>query len=338
MPSAACSHTVTLQFSLLESPASSCASGRMTARTLSPNTALRWRAAWIAIGTSCGSAWRSLSEPNRFAEPAASRMATTFKPCWVLLHRPKGRIGARVSRPSSGSVTPWRTAVISARIATAISGGVFEPMYRPTGPLQARDLALRQVEFLQPQRAARRCSSSSRWRRRRTPATSAPPSARGRRSSGRASSATTALWPSRFSRATTSSGMPRSSGTPGEVPAVGVLLARIDHQHVVVEHARHLGEIARELAGADEQQAPARAVHGGQHLAVEFEHVLPAARAASVTRPLSMSRRRAHELLLARWSRAARRTRFSRSPAPSRVRSVPPQGRPQRVASSLVTP
>src|SRR5512132_4399714 len=33
-----------------------------------------------------------------------------------------------------GSLTPWRTAVISARIATAISGGVFEPMYRPTGP------------------------------------------------------------------------------------------------------------------------------------------------------------------------------------------------------------
>src|SRR5260221_3288116 len=33
-----------------------------------------------------------------------------------------------------GSETPWRTAVISARIATAISGGVFEPMYRPTGP------------------------------------------------------------------------------------------------------------------------------------------------------------------------------------------------------------
>src|SRR5262245_40066399 len=33
-----------------------------------------------------------------------------------------------------GSLTPWRTAVISARIATAISGGVFEPMYSPTGP------------------------------------------------------------------------------------------------------------------------------------------------------------------------------------------------------------
>src|SRR5687768_12191461 len=33
-----------------------------------------------------------------------------------------------------GSATPWRTAVISATIATAISGGVFEPMYRPTGP------------------------------------------------------------------------------------------------------------------------------------------------------------------------------------------------------------
>src|SRR6185312_16627545 len=33
-----------------------------------------------------------------------------------------------------GSLTPWRTAVISARIATAISGGVLEPRYSPTGP------------------------------------------------------------------------------------------------------------------------------------------------------------------------------------------------------------
>src|SRR3954469_17224761 len=33
-----------------------------------------------------------------------------------------------------GSLTPWRTPVISARMATAISGGVLEPMYRPTGP------------------------------------------------------------------------------------------------------------------------------------------------------------------------------------------------------------
>ena len=62
----------------------------------------------------------------------------------------------------------------------------------------------------------------------------------------------------------------------GEVPAGGVFLARIDHHHVVVEHVRHLGEVARELAGADQHQAPARAVHRGEHAAVELEHVLPA--------------------------------------------------------------
>ena len=64
----------------------------------------------------------------------------------------------------------------------------------------------------------------------------------------------------------------------GEIPAARVFLARIDHHHVVIEHARHLGEIARELPGADQDQAPARPVHGREHAAVELEHVLPAPR------------------------------------------------------------
>ena len=45
-----------------------------------------------------------------------------------------GLLLAAGSASRFGSDTPWRTAVISARIATAISGGVLEPMYRPTGP------------------------------------------------------------------------------------------------------------------------------------------------------------------------------------------------------------
>src|ERR687898_2039574 len=54
-----------------------------------------------------------------------------------------------------GSVTPWRTAVISARIATAISGGVLEPMYRPTGP---RRRAISSSETSNSRRRSRRAS------------------------------------------------------------------------------------------------------------------------------------------------------------------------------------
>src|SRR5579859_7147611 len=54
-----------------------------------------------------------------------------------------------------GSLTPWRTAVISARIATAISGGVFEPMYSPTGP---RSRAISPSERSNSRRRTRRAS------------------------------------------------------------------------------------------------------------------------------------------------------------------------------------
>src|SRR5688500_3740828 len=62
----------------------------------------------------------------------------------------------------------------------------------------------------------------------------------------------------------------------GQVPAAGVLLARVDHYDAVIEHVRHLGEIARELAGTDQHQAPARTVHRSEYPAVKLENVLPA--------------------------------------------------------------
>ena len=236
-----------------------------------------------------------------------------------------------------GSLTPWRTAVISARIATAISGGVFEPMYRPDRPAQARDLGLGQVELLQALRGARRCSSSSRWRRRRTRRDlSASISARSS-SFGSCVSATTALWPSRLAWRDHVVGHAALERHARNVPAAGVLLARVDHQHVVIEHVRHLGEVARQLAGADQHQAPARPVHRGEHLAVEFERVLPGPglqrHAAAVHLQAA-----AHQLLLRDRLEQLAEARSSRSPAPSPAASVPPQGRPQRVASSLVTP
>ena len=64
----------------------------------------------------------------------------------------------------------------------------------------------------------------------------------------------------------------------GHVPAAVVLLARVDHHHLIIEHARHFRQVTRELAGADQDQPPARPVHGTQDLAVEFERVGPLAR------------------------------------------------------------
>src|SRR4051794_39866513 len=52
----------------------------------------------------------------------------------VLTSQAEGSKRAAGLAAQEGSLTPWRTAVISARMATAISGGVLEPIYRPTGP------------------------------------------------------------------------------------------------------------------------------------------------------------------------------------------------------------
>ena len=84
----------------------------------------------------------------------------------------------------------------------------------------------------------------------------------------------------------------------GDVPARGVLLARIHHGDVVIQHVRHFGEVLRKLPGADQHQAPARAVHRGERLAVELEHVLPA---AGLLRHLAGGHVQApaHQLLLA---------------------------------------
>ena len=57
----------------------------------------------------------------------------------------------------------------------------------------------------------------------------------------------------------------------GHVPAIGVFLARIAYHHVVVERLPHLRQILRQLSGTDNQQAPARAMHGDKLFAVKFE-------------------------------------------------------------------
>ena len=89
-------------------------------------------------------------------------------------------------------------------------------------------------------RGARRCSSSSRWRRRRTRRTSAPSISARSSSFGSCVSATSALCAVELQLAHHVVGHAAVDRHRGEVPAGGVFLARIDHHHVVVEHARHL--------------------------------------------------------------------------------------------------
>jgi hypothetical protein len=75
MPSSASSHTTISASSL---PKIFSFPGRTTATTRG-TTSFRWRSDCTAMGTPCGRLCWSLSEPKRFAEPAASSSPTMFK-------------------------------------------------------------------------------------------------------------------------------------------------------------------------------------------------------------------------------------------------------------------
>jgi hypothetical protein len=77
MPSAALSQTTMAQ-SCDSAAASASAPGFTTAKT-SGMTECRWRAACAAMVTPCGRRCESLSDPNRVADPAASRIPTSLK-------------------------------------------------------------------------------------------------------------------------------------------------------------------------------------------------------------------------------------------------------------------
>ena len=55
--------------------------------------------------------------------------------------------------------------------------------------------------------------------------------------------------------------------------AGGVLLTRVAHQHLVAQGRRHRAEVLRQLPGADDQQAPTRAVVGDEVGVSQFELV-----------------------------------------------------------------
>src|SRR3954467_7345577 len=76
MPSAAVLQTTPSQRAAAKRGAMSALRTTTTTRA---SSLFRLRAACTAIGTPCGKAWRSLSEPKREAEPAARSRPTMFK-------------------------------------------------------------------------------------------------------------------------------------------------------------------------------------------------------------------------------------------------------------------
>src|SRR4051812_1562748 len=146
MPSCAFSQTALSQRSAAKNGTIS-APGTTTMTRAS--SLFRLRAACTAIGTPCGSAWRSLSEPKREAEPAARSRPTIFK-LGRLLYFAGGGIEAPLGLRRPGGL----------RDAMAHGGHLGEDRHCDLGrglradiesnrAAQARDLVARDVEFLE---------------------------------------------------------------------------------------------------------------------------------------------------------------------------------------------
>ncbi len=92
-----------------------------------------------------------------------------------------------------------------------------------------------------------------------------------------------------------------AEGGAAYVPGEVVFLARVAADHLEIERQRHLRQHARQLAGADDQQAPARAEQCAQLRAVEFE--LLAARRCFQRDRATVQMQRARHQFVARASR-----------------------------------
>ncbi len=60
----------------------------------------------------------------------------------------------------------------------------------------------------------------------------------------------------------------------GRIPVVGIAFAWVTDQHLEAEAVSQVGDIARQLPGADHQQAPGGAKWGAQGMPVELQHSL----------------------------------------------------------------
>ena len=117
--------------------------GRTTATTRGTSS-FRWRAACTAIGNAVRQLVAQLVGAEAAGRARRQQQADDVQVCFEgtgeafspvpVVSQAEGSKRRSGFAAQDGSFTPWRTAVISARIATAISGGVLEPMYRPTGP------------------------------------------------------------------------------------------------------------------------------------------------------------------------------------------------------------
>ena len=133
---------------------------------------------------------------------------------------------------------------------------------------------------------------------------------------------------------TTSSGMPRVERHAGQVPAVGIFLARIASPSRGSRALRHLREVSRKLPGADQEQAPARPVHRVEHACRRIRARPASCPGSSVARPAVHLEAPHDQLVRADSCRATRRFRSARSAARARApacrRTASPSASPPR--------
>ena len=205
------------------------------------------------------------------------------------------------------------------------------------GPAQPRDLLRREVEVRRAACAARRWCARSPRRRRRKPRSSGPRAAPCRRASGSCDTVRTTVWPSGRSASHRLVGHAVDPLRALRAPCGAVLLARIADEHLEVHGGRHLGEVMGDLGSADDEHAPARAMHAGEPRGAASALAPGRPRAPGSTRR-SRDRRGARRCGPGRSRASSASTCEISGSASMMTSSSPPHGRPKRRASSAVTP
>jgi hypothetical protein len=125
-------------------------------------------------------------------------------------------------------------------------------------------------------------------------------------------------------------------GGAARAPRGLVLLARVAHEHLEVDGGGHLGEVVRDLGGADHEHAPARAVHAGEPIPGAHAFV---ARARGLEAPGPGGERDvARDDVPLPELGEQRRQRLDRDLGLDQHLDLAPHGSPKRRASSAVTP
>ena len=164
-------------------------------------------------------------------------------------------VGAR-GRYERRAIPPYRSATISAMIASAVSAGVPTAEVQPDRPAQARQVGLPRPRPRAGAPAVRPASSATRWRRRSGTRGAGPRRSRARRPSCRGSGPRPRPPAPGRSRRPTSSSQPTTSRVDiGEALPRGERRPGVDHHGRIAELTGEAHERDRDLAGTDDHQA-----------------------------------------------------------------------------------